>query len=123
MSTATKVPTDQVVVEGAELPAGAVMHVFERQVTLADGTSLWLRRWHEPAGDGRRVYLDGGAWCCLRGGGPRMYARPMGPTAGGGHTFEWVFAAPHPFESWEAALEAGTRAERRDVAARRRAAG
>lgn len=118
MSAMTR--TDQVIVEGAELPDGAVMHVFERQVTLADGTSLWLRRWYEPSGDGRRVYLADNGWCCLRGGGPRMYARPMGSTTGGAGAFEWAFLSPHSFATWEEALAAGARAERRDARARAR---
>jgi len=108
---------DQVITPDVELPAGAVMRVPERQVTLADGTTIFLRRfWHDGA---QRVYLADGRWCAQRGGDvAHLYAVPLDGTHGGGAV--WRYRDVHSFPTWEAALEAAQAAETAEGGRRRR---
>lgn len=102
---------DQVVIPDVELPADAVMRVFEREVTLGDGASVWLRRfWHDGS---RRVYLADGRWCAQRGGAvAHLYAVPLDGTHGGGAV--WQYRNVHSYPTWEEALAAALAAEAAD---------
>lgn len=107
---------DQVTVLDAKLPEGAVMRVPERQVTLTDGTTVFLRRfWYDGA---RRCYLADGRWLAQRGGPIRhLYAAPEDGVHGVGAL--WAYRAPHSFPTWEDALAAAVLAEGAAARARR----
>lgn len=111
--------TDQVIVMDRELPEGAVMIVPERQVILADGTTVILRRfWYDT--DGRRMYLADGRWLAQRGGNdiPHLYACPVDVVHGSGAA--WQYRGPGTYPTWEDALQAAIDAEADDRAKARR---
>lgn len=101
--------TAQVIVLDKELPDGAVMIVPERQVILADGTTVILRRfWHD--GAGKRVYLADERWLAQRGGDiPHLYACPVDAVHGSGAV--WLYRGPGTYPTWEEALAAALDAE------------
>lgn len=107
---------DEVIPETG-LADGETMRVTERAVILADGSTVWLRR-YTVDDRGQRRWLADGRWCAQRGAEPHTFAVPQGTA--GGHA--WEYRNVHSFPSWQDALAGAREAEQRDGAARRRRA-